>query len=228
MPDLDMNTAMGSSEDYSDYEYQHFSFQIETQDEDNARSAGIVNFDPLQTLGGLDNNEVAELVGYELHATIEIEEETGVQNNEGVAEFRGNFGANLSNQEGIVGGDGQGVIVDGEVIDERSPDTTLVRVDKTNADDRIFQLFRADAGLPFSDANGRGGNASIESFHTTKNYRDLVGRGPVLDSTDDLSVRGVIACSDTVMRVAGRTRATLIWDLAEVSDAGRAFSVPDM
>lgn len=216
--------------DYSDYRYQHFDYEHSSQaeaDVTNRRSETFASLEPLSTAGGLDQNEVAELVAYELHATIENEpEEGGDQDVATSIEFRGTFGANLGKNGGI-GSSQQGVQVDGEVIDQRESGV-LARFNNTTVDDRIFQLFRADSGYPSDDqANGPGGNASPTDFYVMKKFRDLTGRGPVLDATDDITLNTTLIAGDLNSGVAGHVRVTLIWDVAEVSDAGRAFSLPD-
>jgi len=59
------------------------------------------------------------------------------------------------------------------------------------------------------------------------NYREIVGRGPVLDSSDDLTAVYDLEGEDVIVTFLGDISIQLIWDVAEVSDAGRAFSVPD-
>jgi len=217
-----------ASTDYSDFEYQHFDFEHNIPagpSDNNTRSEARGDLTPLEGIGGLDVNEVAELVAVELQARIELENEEGNQSKPSAVEFRGAMGANLPNEGGI-GSSQIGKEVDGEIIVDRNGES-FARFNNTVVEDRIFQLFNADAGFPFDDdVNGNGGSGFTDNFYAVKNFRNLTGRGPVLDSSDDISVISTLNASDQAAGVAGHVRASLIWDTAEVSDAGRAFSVP--
>jgi hypothetical protein len=57
-------------------------------------------------------------------------------------------------------------------------------------------------------------------------WRQVTGRGPVLDSNDDIGVNSRLVVNDSIIGCVGQVRAHLVWDVAEVDDAGRAFSVP--
>lgn len=214
--------------DYSDFEYQHFVFEhnLQPEAEPNARSAVLGNINVLQGSGGLDNNEVAELVYFELQPDIEVEDETGNQNAATNVELRGLFGANLPAREGITGSAGSGSDTDGDVISEREPGSTaFVRFNNELVEDRIFQQFATYGVAAFDRGDGGGGTPPNTKLYE-KHYRNVTGRGPVLDSTDDLSINTVLIAGDIVTNFTGQVRCSMIWDTAEVSDAGRAFSVP--
>jgi len=70
------------------------------------------------------------------------------------------------------------------------------------------------------------GAGSHEDFYGNRDYRSLTNRGPVLDSTDDISVYQSINVGDTITAFSGEVRIHMVWDVAEVDEAGRAFSVP--
>jgi len=214
--------------DYSDFEYQHFEYEHQVANqgtETNPLSTGFARLNPLDSIGGLDNNEIAELVYFELQPTIEFESEGGTQTVASSAEFRGAFGANLNDEPDI--GD-SGNVIDGTVVTEREDGSTQqLRFNKARTDDRLFQSFTANAQLPFSGADGGGGSSPSEDYIRV-NMRDLTMRGPVLDASDDIVVASSINVDDLNQgeAVTGTLRAKLVWDTAEVSDAGRAFSVP--
>ena len=67
----------------------------------------------------------------------------------------------------------------------------------------------------------------VSDAEIVKNMRNLTGRGPVLDQTDDLTVASRAIASDTVLSPIFRVQVSCIWDVAETSDAGRVFSVPE-
>lgn len=236
--DMDMSVSGGDvSADYSDYEYQSVSAQLilnEGEDatgDTSARSSAQAEFEPLSTVAGLDNNEVAELVHLEVIAALEHENEGADQTLATASEFRGNVGINLpptgssfvdNNSTGQNAGGGNLFNVN-----DISEDNVFIQTAEST-EDRILQHFKAVGSPPFDDsANGNSGANYSSVFHAKKNFRDLVGRGPVLDSTDAITTLLSVNAEDTVMQILGDLKLQMIWDVAEVSDAGRAFSVPD-
>jgi len=225
---------MEVSTDYSDFEYQQIDSVLlinEGQDntgDENARVLSVTSVEPLLGRGGLDNNEVAELVYMQTSAYIEIEDDSGDQDVGTAAEGRGTVGINLPNStDAFVQDEGQ--FVDGNIVGEvRNVDEGNVTVGTSVvSDNRILQLFDTHATYPFDDASsGPGGGGSQEGYTAEKNWRQLTGRGPVVDATDDISTALALNAGDTILTQNLRVRVHMVWDVAEVSDAGRAFSVP--
>lgn len=216
------------STDYSDFRYQQIAAEIsfagaETAENDNDK--GQISFSPLQARAGLDVNEVAELVGYRIQIGMEFEEETSsAQTLYTSSEIRGVFGANL---------DSSGSQFPQEAVAPK--DTEVIRAEGTAdpileggtlSDDNIFEMFRATGSPGFDDGAGAGGGGYATTTTYDRSYRDLTGRGPVLDSNDSLDVNMALNRSNSNVQERGIFRAHLIWDVAEVDDAGRAFSVP--
>ena len=221
-----MTEEMGGA-DYSDYKYQHFQTEVTaTNPNNNPQVTGVVNFDPVSTEGGLEQNEVAELVYYDLDVSIEYEKEASAATKASFIEQRGILGANLPLDEDFSLSRGQNN-TDTNEVDVRASDSGINVDGQTLTDDRIFQLFQTRAGAAFESTDG-GSSGHHQVTQYRKNYRDLTGRGPVLDSTDDISLFQSLNAGNVVENVEGQVRGTLVWDIAEVSDAGRAFSVPDM
>jgi len=224
-------SEMEMGTDYSDFEYQQVLIEniVTPGAENNARIVTSSQIEPLGGIGGLDTNEVAELVYFELQAGLEYEDEDGDQDVGTAAEHRGIFGANLteggtldfnSDEPNIA------TISDGDVVQEREDGSGRVQINEAT-EDGLFQQYETRGVLPFDDeANGPGGGNANNPVKHEKAYRDLTSRGPVLDSNDDLIVNSVVVAGDTVIPVNGTVRLHLIWDTAEVDDAGRAFSVP--
>lgn len=214
-----MSTAgvTDSDTDYSDFEYQQLDISVgigQSLLPGNANNLYLATVSPIEDIGGLDNNEVAELVGYDMQVSVEIEDETNDQDVGTHSEMRGAMGINL-NQEG------------GHARLASTKSGQSADIDSTS-DDRILQLFTARASLPFDDqTNGPGGAGANEDDHREHYYRQTHGRGPVLDQTDNMAWSGNVIVGDSVINVTGKIRVELIWDIAEVSDAGRAFSVPN-
>jgi hypothetical protein len=224
---MSMNMSGDDPVDYADFEYQHIAAkQAFTPSGQGARVENVMSFAPLESKGGLDNDEVAELVYLETHATLEYDDETADQNVGAEGEFRGivgsNLGANAAQTPNAAPTRGQitNTGSDQNVADERLEARTIT-------DPAIFQQFKTHAGVAFDDeASGAGGAASHDAFHAEKNWRTLTGRGPVLDSTDDLDVLARVVLGDHIVEAEGNARLHCVWDVVEMDDAGQRFSVP--
>lgn len=216
--------------DYSDYEYQQALAKHKLSvDSTNNRAVVSWNFDPLEGIGGLDSNEVAELVYYELQVSLEIETESGDQSTSGSVETRGIFGANLLDGATMQNNPDEPTITrrfNGDVIEERDPDTSDPTIDLAS-EDGLFQMYEARSSVPYGSGGVGAGGGHINNGQVyEKHFRDTVGRGPVLDANDDLTLNNVLIFGDTEVEVSAIIRLHLVWDTAEVDDAGRAFSVP--
>lgn len=228
---MSINMDADDVTDYSDFEYQQFSSRLQVNESADATGGsnpgveGLLTFEPLGKIGGLDNNEVAELVYHELSAAVEWEDETGDQNVATFAEGRGVFGVNLNSANSFPA---KNQTVEGEILEatDHDPDNSNVFFKDLN-DDRILQLWQTYSSAPFDDAGGgTGGAGAADQFHAEKNWREMTGRGPVLDANDDLSILYALIAGDTIIDVNAVVRGHLVWDVAETSDAGRRFSVP--
>jgi hypothetical protein len=224
---MDDDVEMGT--DYSDFEYQFIDYQhtatYDSGGQISGRTDAIATFEPLAGVGGLATNEVAELVYMDVTANVEWEDEDDDQNVATQAEFRGVVGANLENSRTQQLPFGQGAS-ETNVITNTTDTDILIEAD-SKTDDRIFTHFQTLSGAPFDDeTNGAGGNADADGFRMERPWRQVTGRGPVLDSNDDIGVNSRLVVNDSIIGCVGQVRAHLVWDVAEVDDAGRAFSVP--
>jgi len=221
--------------DYSDFEYQQTSIAMEVGagSTSNPRVQAIYDVPILDEVGGLDNNEVAELVYLETHAIVEIEDEQADQDVATTGETRGVVGINLpESREGLPdpAATGNTNRLNATVVDVDSDQTedALNFQGDTRVEDRFLQMYHTAFGLPFDDeANGPGGAGFMEAFHAEKDYRSLTGRGPVLDNTDEMNIGIALTVSDKTATATGTVRTHMVWDIAETSDAGRRFSVPN-
>lgn len=217
----------GTDMDYSDFEYETFSIEHAGNGDPNLNVARAFQWEPLQQIGGLDVNEVAELVYMEISAAIEYEDEDGDQNLASDAELRGVIGANLDGVNDLHAHSNSRL----QVVDEDEVNGTLAGqggLSDLKNESRIFAPFNAYGSAPAtSAANGAGSNGASTVIQTNRNWRGLTGRGPVLDSSDDMSVVARLISGQTAdISVVGSIRGHLVYDTAEVDDAGRAFSVP--
>lgn len=228
---MSVNTdMMNEDRDWSDYRYQ--TVQIQHLDNSQGstttgRSETEISLNPLEPVGGLANNEVAELVYLETIVALEFEDETGDQNVATTVEFRGSIGANTSGT-GDVLADGANEFGRGEVIETDTVSASDVQViGNSRVDSGVLQIFSIYGGPPFDDqGNGLGGNIFTNLFHAQKNFRDLAGRGPVLDQTDDITYLSALIYDDSILQKSGIIKNHMVWDVAEMDEAGREFSVP--
>lgn len=226
---MDMSDDMA---DYADFEYQHEKLGLGI--DGTVTQSGNINFaaqaeiEPLAEAAGLDNNEVAELVFLAVHAYVEPESEAADQNVASATELRGVVGINLPADNTAEldnrtsGGSIEEYDAAGDAVEGGSRTSLAGTVD-----DRLLEPFATISGPPFDDeANGLGGSVTSDAYQSETNYRDLVGRGPVLDSTDQITINARLVTDDSLLTEKGNVIVTMVWDTAEVSDAGRAFSVP--
>lgn len=219
--------------DYSDFEYQTNVTQIiarEADDTTGNEAPSVVaqtSFEPLSAVGGLDNNEVAELVYLETQADIEFLDEAADQDVATTAKLRGVVGLNLADSVSSLP-ENRNTDSSQSLISTDNIDPANVELNgRGGSDDRWLQPFVANAAPPFDDqTNGPGGVSSGDAFYAEKNYRQLTGRGPVVDSNDDLTVVANLSSDDIIINFTGDIRTHIVWDVAETSDAGRRFSVP--
>jgi hypothetical protein len=229
-----------SGTDYSDFEYQQINFEHRNDSPEtsatNSNSRVKVDYDPLESKAGLDIDEVAELVYFELHADLEFEHETDSQGLPSYCELRGSFGTNLGELDEVANGDNE--------KNKDGPDVTVldtfgggfdrvITKGQTISRPEVFQMFRAtgeggfaDQGSGIDTGGGLGGGGSTSPFYAEKHWRNLTGRGPVLDSSDELNLITSHITSDNVIEVGSQTRIHLVWDVSTVDDAGQKFSVP--
>lgn len=227
----------GSDADYGDFDYQHVQYSHKERGANSGRSTMTETVDILPTHGGLDSNEIAELVAirYEVHV---FGDDFGdvADTAQGHLDFRGVFGVDLGSVADQLQGnrtettdlnklsENIGAQAALEVDDSADPVSSVFGHDR----DEVFLPFSAGNDTPFSsDAGGvGGGGGSTHTMEGTLNFREMVGRGPVLDSADDIGWVSTLTKSQVSATAEGQVRMTLVWDTATVDDAGRRFSVP--
>lgn len=230
MPHISPETDDGPT-DYSSWEYQHVEFAHEESADSggSARSTFDIGVEPLQEQGGLDQNEVAELIAIRVETDVQTDDhETLSVTEEGVIEYRGVLGANLDSPSDLISSPPN-------AIDRKSIDQALSTDDGADGQVRtfghdkseVFYHFARAVNVPFSsDAGGVGGSGGFNHNTETVNFRELLGRGPVLDASDNVSVVSRLILNNSLADAEAKLRVTMYWDVATVDDAGAKFSVP--
>jgi hypothetical protein len=224
-------TTDGDMTDYSDYRTQMAIVELPVEVETAGDQDGRVSFsiEPLSSVGGLSNNEVAELVYLETEVAVEIEDDEADQDVGTVIEHRGAVGVNLpaSDSGGFVRNTST-PSPERTVIDEpQDASYALATSSSTVSDNKFLQQYMTYTGPPFDDeTNGLGGGFSGQPRTYEKSFRATHNRGPVLDQNDDIVVNMGFSAGDILSDFELIVRLTMYWDVAETSDAGRQFSVP--
>lgn len=224
-----MSLSESAEVDYSDFRVQSIVLEAVM----NTSPAGpeslnqyLAAVEPMAGVGGLANNEVAELVAHRIGITFDSRDnaDAGDQDVGGGFYLEGTFGANADNSDLIpLNLPEAGAL---ETTSNQGPipgDTSL----RSTTQGRMFELLQVAASLPFDDGtNGPGGGEAAPLALYERDWRHVTGRGPVLDQTDDVTLAVNATAWDSVIEAAFVVQCHLIWDVAEMSDAGRVFSVP--
>jgi len=216
--------------DYSSFDYQHVTYQHESGGGNSGRTTIKTSVEPLQGAGGLDVNEVAELVGYNFEARFAGDGYGALFSGDqlaGSAEYRGAFGVNLpASTQPLI--ENQGATGQSTIFDEDDGGSVTTATAFTDDDPAILEMFDIDLFGPYADtASGTGGGGGLTRVDRFKNWRAVTGRGPVLDAEDELAVVSRQVKNQMGVNIDGRVTVNLIWDVAEIDDAGARFSVPE-
>lgn len=191
--------------DFSDFSHQVFTAEAQST---NAGSTGnyLFDFEALAGQGGLRPNQVAELVGFTFTVSRANEPEGG--NDGSTAELRGVFGINLSPEDDIT-----------DLANGIDGETTVIDDDGGNGQRGVITIDSPSLLMPFS-----GGGSGSTIYERLYRSDSLTGRGPVVDSDDEISVlfSNINAGGDVDYMITGK----LLWDLYEVDDARSQFAVP--
>ena len=197
---MDKEDAQLSGSQYADFRHQIINGKVEEETGGGSADA-VANVEILGDVGGLEPNEIAELVMIEVDFGAEYEGTSGTM------EHRGAIGANFDSDQDIVSeSENTGTVFN-------TNGTTDVKYG-TAVGSEYFVQFRTH----FENAK----NVDHRQYFLRQNY----GRGPVLDSQDTISVLSRIVNEST--GVTGATyQMKLVWDIAETDDSGRRFSIPE-
>jgi len=189
------------STDYADFRYQQAHLLTK---QSGGKGEGFASIEPLEKTGGLRPNQVAELVYLEVQVGVKAET-TGTDF--ATVDVRGTVGSNIDLDDNV--GD---LNTGGEFTEDPTEPfgggggATLGTQDK----DGVF--------MNYLSANG-------EAFYNDRAFRDLVGRGPVLDSNDDIDVT-MIHVNEASQQTEAQVTLHMVWDVYEIDDARTEFSVP--
>lgn len=201
---VQMNPESSDEVDYSDFEYDQFLLTT-SQDEDGNGTI-VADFEPLSQQGGLRPNQVAEIVYIELNVAGTAAEADGGGDSLDTIEQRGTFGINLSEDSDVTSGsgglEGEGEVVNGELVNNN-----------------VRQHTKPEVLIPYRVVSQNG------AIHE-RDFRNLTGRGPVIDANDDLTAVHT-SVSETAESTDFALQIHVVYDLFEIDDSRTAFSVPN-
>lgn len=181
---------MGVSNRFNEYQNDQFFIRHEVDGRDgNVTSERKIQIDPLE---GLDRNEIAEIVAMEFTANLSSRD--GVDANSELSNLRADISFSV-NQVADFQTDEQDVRT--EVLEDDSGAETALDA-QVGSDTNLLYYFNLEANAGYRNStDGNGGPGSIHGpLSETKNFRDLLGGGPVLDRFDEIVVRHQIRSDD--------------------------------
>lgn len=222
---------MENSVTFSDFDHENVSIEWNSNTGDFERGVSV-DWEPFDSRGGLESDEIAELVAVQIQGQAALD---GGGDADSVIdanfEIKGGVGFNIDYGDlpfqvptNLAGG--------------AFPTTTDNEVSQTDALDeagdagsagsvRIGQTDEQGLVYPFSvSASASSGFDAYEITNDVINYRDQYGRGPVVDATDDWSLR--LYHIQNGNAVAGEMALSIraVWDISTVEGVRSRFSLP--
>lgn len=230
MVSLDAGASSGRDVDYSSYEYQQVQFRpsVEGPDDDST-FIGRQSVEVLDQIGGLDSNEVAELVGYHRTATVASADfQTQASLQQGSFSFDYSMGVNLDSDTDLLVSFQNAGEQTTEIGSQNVNADFLTGSPATTVKDEMLDFASLSYDIGFEDeANGVGAGGDVPEQSREFMLRASLGAGPVLDSADEL---GFVFQIEKDNAEVGQLQLVvsyhLIWDVATVDDAGRRFGIP--
>ncbi len=219
---MSINMGDSSGVEYADHDVQVLYFRAQNESGETGQVDEVLQYDPVSERG-LDNDELAELVGFRRTLTIYVEDEIdGPQSQPGnvIGEF--GFGINLTEQEFAEQG--------GQLAPNEDVDNGTVEQFNRSEPGVIDSLapFVIRPGLaPAADATvSAGGNS--QNLSRTFFFPERLGSGPYIDSTDDLTLH-VEAQKDNIVdaaQISVEGSMVLYWNVEEMPEGRASFSRP--
>lgn len=219
---------IGEKPGYSDIEVQNFSGALRIGPGDSGTQVEASrSTDP--TEHGLDNNEVAELIGFDRQITV-YHAPNGNQTEASVAYIEYGMGADLGSSGDLdpflvnLSGDGTEWEADTEGNNIEPASNQLYEDD--DAAQLDFTAVPLHIGFS-SGAEGFGGPGSGATDRREVNYHDLYDHGPVFDRTDDISIGAEIDLdSNGADQVLLNLTLQLRWRVYEIEGYRAEFDFP--
>ncbi len=193
---VSVSSEAAGEPEYSDHEVQTLGLntKLENSAQANDQVEVIEQFDPVEPRY-LDNNELAELVYLRIRATVSEKELEGLIGSDLSPAFyfgEGSVGINLAKDEHQVQGFNNGPNQFEKTEAAEDPSDLLQQYrGYTGEEGGQLDSYRLNNTTAFEDegASAGGSNSNGRVYERTIDYRNSAfGTGPVLDSTDELSI----------------------------------------
>lgn len=221
---MDMSGSDGPTGlSYADHDVQVIGFKITNDDQRFASLESNQQYDPVRK-GGIDNNEVAELVGFYRYVNLTTQGE--VANDEtavGSAKAEHAMGINLSSEvENPTAGFTVSPTAEREDLgNDDSSDVTVFNDDEPGVLD--WASITSNPGV-----TGPGiGSPGVDGFE----YRDVdlrarFGEGPYVDATDEISIDGEVDKFEVSSQCDLEVTYGLYWNVSTVEGRRRPLARP--
>lgn len=226
---MDMTTDPGGRIDYADYSHESIRFRASNNGSGNAANSQTAHeVEPLAGRGGLDVNEVAELVALDYYVDTAADQYADLDTSNtlpGALQTRGVIGVNLNSKREFVEDATRTPTGDvTELLDSQS----VVANNWVQTEPAILDHWSLSHYPAFGDGStGVGGAGGSTIYSQRMNFRDWLGAGPVLDPNDSFSalIQNVKDQVDLTHEVTVNCR--LVWDVAQIDDARTKFGIPE-
>lgn len=228
-----MSTDEMSTTDFSDFAHENTTIQWNANVGDFEQAVST-EFKPLESEGGLENDEIAELVALQVQGIAQLDG-GGESDSSSLSTFevRGGIGFNIDPNEvphgAPVNVDAAGFpdSTDNRIRQIRAVNEAGQTDDQNNGQLEVFQTDEPALLYPFSfGGSASSGFSGHEIGVDVLNFRDTYGRGPIVDATDDWGV--VLYAIKNGGTVAHDLEMTMraVWDISEVEGVRSRFSLP--
>lgn len=212
--------------DYTNFEYEHHEVSAHP-DGPTGTGEAFINYsaDPLADRGGLESDEVAEVVA--ILATVDAIDDTGVS---GTTPARVNWGAtfgiDLAEEEVPVASarDPGELGTNDAGFDADSGASSFALRSVINP--AVLYSLTGDVISPQVEGTGAGSGGTDDQYTVERLYRQMVGRGPILDPTDSLDWWVHVAIENVAQDLHLHLSQTTVYDVATVDESRRKFSLP--
>lgn len=212
--------------DYTDFEYESHFVELGTDGTGGSAGADTVaaKLDPLDAFGGLESDEVAELVAVFYALSLRVDTRVTAASGGTRVSAHAGMGANLTTDEWPVTSDVDATAA----FEENNTGASVLGGDlRAVTEPGIFWLEELAAAARQNDTtNGVGTGPDYGEASGARLFRATSGRGPILDPTDDIEVWATLGIATANLEPFLTVSTTMVWDTAEVSDKRSRFSVP--
>lgn len=228
MPHMSGDMAGGGmADEYADYEVQVAQLEVQVDGEaDGGPTTGDIDLieqtEPVSDRG-IDSDELAELVAFRTMLDTRIfSDNVEDQNQLGSVEYEADVGINLQNAE--LPSQSANNNTTAELQTFGNGEATLINYSEPGVLDTFRYVEQAGFDDTTNGSGGPGATSAVTPRHI--NYRDLLGTGPFVDRTDDLTLSVEVSKSNVLSAAQGKLTFIGYWDVHEMPEGRASFARP--